>query len=282
MVAKRIPTILPPLTKEESMELTALYSIFGELDKDNPLITTRPFREVHHTITQSALIGGGMTPRPGEITLADKGVLFLDEIAEFQKSVLEVLRQPLEEHRIRITRSRGDYEFPADFLLVAAMNPCPCGHYPDLNRCTCTTPQIQSYLGRISQPFLDRIDICVEAELVQYDDLQNDKGEESSLEIRKRIIGARQLQKQRYEKLHILTNAQLGINELNTYCALSGKQKQMMRQAFDKMEMTTRVYHKVLRVARTIADLAGSEDIELCHLREAIGYRTIDKKYWRR
>lgn len=282
MIAKRIPTILPPLTKEESMELTALYSIVGKLDKDNPLITTRPFREVHHTVTQTALVGGGVTPKPGEITLADKGILFLDEIAEFHKPVLEVLRQPLEEHRIRITRSRGDYEFPADFLLVAAMNPCPCGNYPDLNRCTCTTPQIQSYLGRISQPFLDRIDICVEAERVQYDDLQNEKRVESSKEIRERVIRARQLQKQRYEELHILTNAQLGVSELATYCALGSKQEQMMRQAFDKMEMTTRVYHKVLRVARTIADLDGSEEIELCHLREAIGYRTIDKKYWRR
>ena len=183
MIAKRIPTILPPLTKEESMELTKLYSIVGGLNANRPLILERPFREVHHTATKSALIGGGLIPRPGEISLADKGVLFLDEIAEFQKPVLEMLRQPLEEHFIKIIRNRGVYHFPAEFLLVAAMNPCPCGNYPNLNKCLCTSTQIQAYLSKISQPLLDRIDICVEAERVAYEDLQGAR-EEYSKDIR--------------------------------------------------------------------------------------------------
>ena len=198
MIAKRIPTILPPLTKEESMELTKLYSIVGGLNANQPLILERPFREVHHTTTKSALIGGGLIPRPGEISLADKGVLFLDEIAEFQKPVLEMLRQPLEEHFIKIIRNRGVYHFPAEFLLVAAMNPCPCGNYPDLNKCLCTSTQIQAYLSKISQPLLDRIDICVEAERVAYEDLQGAR-EESSKDIRERVIMARERQKERYK-----------------------------------------------------------------------------------
>ena len=198
MIAKRIPTILPPLTKEESMELTKLYSIVGGLNANQPLILERPFREVHHTATKSALIGGGLIPRPGEISLADKGVLFLDEIAEFQKPVLEMLRQPLEEHFIKIIRNRGVYHFPAEFLLVAAMNPCPCGNYPDLNKCLCTSTQIQAYLSKISQPLLDRIDICVEAERVAYEDLQGAR-EESSKDIRERVIMARERQKERYK-----------------------------------------------------------------------------------
>lgn len=205
MIAKRIPTILPPLTKEESMELTKLYSIVGGLNANQPLILERPFREIHHTTTTSALIGGGLIPRPGEISLADKGVLFLDEIAEFQKPVLEMLRQPLEEHFIKIIRNRGVYHFPAEFLLVAAMNPCPCGNYPDLNKCLCTSTQIQAYLSKISQPLLDRIDICVEAERVAYEDLQGAR-EESSKDIRERVIMARERQKERYKGEGITTN----------------------------------------------------------------------------
>lgn len=206
MIAKRIPTILPPLTKEESMELTKLYSIVGGLNANRPLILERPFREVHHTATKSALIGGGLIPRPGEISLADKGVLFLDEIAEFQKPVLEMLRQPLEEHFIKIIRNRGVYHFPAEFLLVAAMNPCPCGNYPNLNKCLCTSTQIQAYLSKISQPLLDRIDICVEAERVAYEDLQGAR-EEYSKDIRERVIMARERQKERYKGESITTNS---------------------------------------------------------------------------
>ena len=281
MIAKRIPTILPPLTKEESMELTKLYSIVGGLNANQPLILERPFREVHHTTTTSALIGGGLIPRPGEISLADKGVLFLDEIAEFQKPVLEMLRQPLEEHFIKIIRNRGVYHFPAEFLLVAAMNPCPCGNYPNLNKCLCTSTQIQAYLSKISQPLLDRIDICVEAERVAYEDLQGAR-EEYAKDIRERVIMARERQKERYKGESITTNSQLNAEKIKQYCILGNEEEKMMRQAFDKLNRTARMYHKILCVARTIADLAGEEKISLSHLREAIGYRTLDKKYWGR
>lgn len=282
MIAKRIPTILPPLTTEESMELTMLYSIMGTLEKDQPLVCERPFREVHHTVTKTALLGGGMIPKPGELSMADKGVLFLDEFAEFQKPVLEMLRQPLEERKIKISRVRGEYEFPADVLLVAAMNPCPCGNYPDLNKCMCTTPQIQSYLGKISQPLLDRIDICVEVEKVPYDDLCNAEIEESSKTIRERVMKARQRQKERYEGHGILTNSQLDVKKIQEFCVLGEAEKKLMKQAFERLDLTARTYHKILCVARTIADLENEEEIRLQHLKEAIGYRTLDKKYWRK
>ena len=280
MIAKRIPTILPPLTKEESMELTMLYSVVGNLDSERPLIQNRPFREVHHSCSKSALIGGGMIPKPGEISLAHKGVLFLDEIAEFQKSTLEMLRQPMEEHYIRILRSGGEYCFPAEFLLVAAMNPCPCGNYPDLNNCRCTYGQIQKYLGKISQPLLDRFDICVEVERVQYEDLMDIEKGESSAQIRDRVIRAREIQKERYKEVGILTNSQLTVKQMEQYCLLGIEEEKLMKQAFQKMNMTARIYYKVLGIARTIADLSGKEQIEVPHLREALCYRMIDKKYW--
>lgn len=282
MIAKRIPTILPPLTLEESMELTRIYSIIGGLDKEAPLICNRPFREVHHSVTRSALIGGGGVPKPGEISLSHKGVLFLDEIAEFQKYVLESLRQPLESHYIKILRERGEYDFPAEFLLVAAMNPCPCGNYPDLNKCTCATPQIKKYLGRLSQPFLDRIDLCVEVERVQYQDLCDTEKPETSKEIQTRVLKAREIQRERYQGLDISTNAQLGAKEMKKYCHLGKKEEQVMRNAFESMGMSARSYYKVLGVARTIADLDGDEEIRMHHLKEALGYRMIDKKYWGR
>jgi len=280
MIAKCIPTILPPLTMEESMELTMIYSITGNLDEDSPLMRERPFREVHQSITRSALIGGGKIPRPGEITLAHKGVLFLDEIAEFQKAVLELLRQPMESHKIKILREIGEYEFPAEFLLVAAMNPCPCGNYPDLNKCTCTMTQIQSYLSKISQPLLDRIDICIEVEKVKYDDLASTEKPEDSESIRNRVLVAREIQKKRYQEIGIRTNSQLNAKNIKEYCNLGIDEEQMMKQAFEKLGLTVRKYHKILGVARTIADLDGSEQIEIRHLREALGYRMIDTKYW--
>lgn len=282
MIAKRIPTILPPLTREESMELSMIYSIVGELNENAPLITARPFREVHHAVTKAALIGGGHVPKPGEISLAHKGVLFLDEIAEFQKPVLELLRQPIEDHQIRILRERGEYLFPAEFLLVAAMNPCPCGNYPDRNKCMCTTAQIHKYLGKISQPLLDRIDLCVEVEKVNYEDLQGGQKEESSYEIRNRVCMARKIQKERYREKGILTNAQLHAKDIEKYCRLGRQEEVLMRQAFEQMGLTARTYYKVLSVARTIADLEGAEEISPVHLREALGYRMIDKKYWGR
>ena len=280
MIAKRIPTILPPLTMEESMELTKLYSIVGNLDSAHPLILNRPFREVHHSCSKSSLIGGGAIPHPGEISLAHKGVLFLDEIAEFQKSTLELLRQPMENHSIRILRANGSYDFPAEFLLVAAMNPCPCGNFPDRNKCRCTYSQIQAYLGKISQPLLDRIDMCVEVERVQYDKLLQGEKEESSEEIRKRVTRAREIQKGRYEKLGILTNSQLTVKQVEEFCFLREQEEKVMKHAFQTMNMTARTYYKVLSVARTIADLAGSEQIEIIHLNEALSYRMLDKKYW--
>ncbi len=281
-IAKRLPGILPPLTIEESLELTMIYSILGEVDGYAPLKTKRPFREVNATITQAALLGGGKIPKPGEISLAHKGVLFLDEIAEFQRNVLESLRKPLEEHRIKIVREKGEYEFPADFLLVAAMNPCPCGNYPDLNRCTCTMTQIQNYVGRLSQPFLDRIDLCVEVQKVPYGDLMAEQKEECSADIRERILKARTLQRERYKEEGILTNSQLGMQKMEEVCRLGTAEKEIMEKAYEKLHLSARSYHKVLRVARTIADLDGEEEIEGKHLREALSYRLADYGQGRR
>lgn len=282
MMAKRIPTILPPPSLEESMEITKIYSVLGMVDKEHPLITGRPFRSVHHTVTKAALIGGGMIPVPGEISLAHGGVLFLDELAEFQKPVLEVLRQPLEERQIRITRSHGNYVFPANFILASAMNPCPCGNYPNFEKCGCTPGQIQQYLGKISQPFLDRIDICVEAPKVSYEALSAGEKQESSAVIRSRVCKAREVQNERYIGTRILSNSMLGVKELKEYCHLGRREELLMRQAFVALGLTARTYHKILKVARTIADLELSEEIRECHLKEAIGYRTLDKKYWGR
>ena len=280
MLAKRIPTILPPLSMEESMELTQIYSIVGELDLESPCVTERPFREVNATVTKCALIGGGKVAKPGEISLAHHGVLFLDEIAEFQKSTLELLRVPLQEHKIKIHRERGEYEFPANFLMVAAMNPCPCGQFPDLNRCNCTPSQIQSYLGKISQPMLDRIDMCVEVERVQYDDLQEEYAAESSETIQERVCRARKIQAERYRNLGIFTNSELSPKQVEEFCALGKEEQDMMKQAFQVMQLTARKYYKILMVARTIADLEGAEQIQMTHLREALSYRMVDSKYW--
>lgn len=280
MIAKRIPSILPSMTMEECMEITKIYSITGLLDAKYPLITERPFREVHQTVTKSALIGGGLSPKPGEVTLASGGVLFLDELTEFQKPVLEVLRGPLEEHVVRIVRSQGNYIFPADVMLIAAMNPCPCGNYPDSNKCNCSPTQIQNYLGRISQPFLDRIDICIEVPRVKFEELHGGSKEESSVEIRKRVKKARERQIIRFQNGEAKFNASLTSAEIEKYCELDTACEKMMRQAFETMSLTARTYHKILKVARTIADLDGSEQIRMEHLQEAFAYRNIDKKYW--
>lgn len=282
MIAGRIPTILPPPSLEESMEITKIYSVMGLVDKTCPLITGRPFRSVHHTATKAALIGGGLIPSPGEISLAHGGVLFLDELAEFPKHVLEVLRQPLEEHKIRITRSRGNYVFPANFILVAAMNPCPCGNYPDPGKCTCSAGQVQQYLGRVSQPFLDRIDICVEAPKVGYEVLSGNENQESSAEIRKRVCKAREIQNRRYKGTQIVSNSMLSPKEIEEYCCLGKEEEKLMKRAFTNLGLTARTYHKILKTARTIADLEGRERIDAGHLKEALGYRTLDKKYWGR
>lgn len=282
MTAKCIAGILPPLDLKESMEITKIYSVLGLLKEESPLIRMRPFREVHHTATRAALIGGGVIPHPGEISLAHGGVLFLDELSEFRKSVLEVLRQPLEEHSIRIARTCGNYAFPADFMLVAAMNPCPCGYYPDLEKCTCTPAQIQMYLSRVSHPFLDRIDLCVEAPRIKYEELTGKGRAESSAEIRKRVCRAREIQKERYRGTGIATNAMLGNDDLKKYCGLKTAENKLMERAFTVMELTARAYHRVIKTARTIADLDGEDKIREVHLREALGYRMVDRKYWRR
>ena len=280
MLAKRIPTILPPLTLEESMELTKIYSVAGGLNLQNPRLQKRPFREVHQSITRAALVGGGLSPKPGEISLAHLGVLFLDEIAEFAKPTLELLRQPMQDHRIKIHRERGEYEFPANFLFVAAMNPCPCGYYPDRNRCSCTVSKIQNYLGKISHPLLERIDLCVEVERISYDDLQTKRKEECSSEIQRRIIKARNIQMKRYENLPISTNAELTSQQVEEFCVLGEEAKKIMRTAFENLNLTARKYYKVLMVARTIADLEGEDEILAKHVHEALSYRMVDAKFW--
>ncbi len=275
MIARRIPTILPSLTREESFQITKVYSVAGMLSEKHPLITERPFREVYQTVTKAALLGGGAWPKPGEISLASGGVLFLDELAEFQRAVVEVLRQPLEERVVRIARSQGIYEYPADVMLVAAMNPCPCGYFPDYNRCQCTTFQIQQYQGRISQPFLGRMDICVEVPGVQYEDLSGFSEEEDSETIRRRIEQARERQIARYRGEHIAFNSELTGAQIAGYCKLGRQEERMMSQAFETLSLNARTYHKALKVARTIADLEGEERIRIEHLQEALIYRNV-------
>lgn len=276
MIAKRIPTIFPPMNEEECIEVTKIYSILGLTDEENPLICTRPFRSPHHTSTKAALIGGGSIPKPGEISMANHGVLFLDELSEFQRPVLDVLRQPMEERYVQLTRKSGVYRFPCNFMLVASMNPCLCGYYPDLNKCTCTPAQIRQYQSKVTQPFLDRIDMCVEASKIQYEELYAEEVPETSGEIRERVCKARERQNQRYGSR--MTNAELSPRELEKYCVLGQKEHVFMKQVFEKLELTVRTYHKVLKVARTIADLDEKENIELKHLSEAVGYRTMDRE----
>ncbi len=282
MIAKRIPTIFPPMSLEESIEVTKIYSVMGKLDEAHPLIVTRPYQSVHHTATKSALIGGGVIPVPGLVSLSHGGALFLDELAEFQKPVLEVLREPMEDRCVKLARSSGQYEFPANFMLIAAMNPCPCGHYPNMEKCSCTEAQIRGYLGHISQPFLDRIDICTEAPRIAFEDLKQHSGGETSEVIRERVCIAREIQKKRYEGTGMITNAMLSVQALQSYCVLGEKEECLLKRAFVSLELTARTYHKILKVARTIADLDGEETIQERHLKEAISYRMIDKKYWGR
>ncbi len=282
MIAKRIPTIFPVLTREESLRITKVYSVAGMLKSEQPLVTERPFREVNQTVTKAALLGGGAWPKPGELTLASGGVLFLDELAEFKRSVLEVLRQPLEEREVRIVRNHGVITYPADVMLVAAMNPCPCGYFSDLNKCTCTISQIRQYQAKISYPFLGRMDICAEVQGVAYEDLEREETEESSSVIRCRIEKARKRQAERADGDRFIYNAELSGERLLRDCELGRAEKRMMRQAYDRFSLNARTYHKVLKVARTIADLEGEERIGIEHLQEALVYRSMDKKYWGR
>ena len=277
MMSKRLPGILPDMTKEEMLRSTEIYSVAGLTGKNKPIIAARPFRAPHHTVSPTALSGGGTVPRPGEISLAHNGVLFLDELPEFRKDVLEVLRQPLEDGEVTVSRVAGSETFPSNFMLVCAMNPCKCGWYGHPSgRCRCSANEVRAYHSRISGPLLDRIDIIVEAPALEYEELKNRAPSESSAEIKKRVNKARARQQERFAGTDIASNAGMNTKALNTYCALTPECEELMRQAFDSMGLTARSYDRILRVARTIADLEGAEDIGAEHIAEAIQYRTYD------
>lgn len=282
MLAKRLPTVLPPMTLDESLETTKIHSVAGKIGKESGLITQRPFRKPHHTISDVALVGGGGYPQPGEISLAHNGVLFLDELPEYKRTVLEVMRQPLEDRNVTISRARFSIDFPAGFMLIAAMNPCPCGYYnhPDKD-CVCGPGLVQKYLNRISGPLLDRIDLHVEVTPVSYDELTNDCPEEGSREIRKRVINARLIQEVRYEnKKGIHCNAQMESNDIQSYCKIDEAGGIILKNAMDRLGLSARAYDRILKVARTVADLDKSETIEAMHLAEAIQFRSLDREGW--
>ena len=279
MLAKRFPTILPDLTFAESIEITKIYSVADLLQNKNALIHHRPFRSPHHTISASALTGGGRIPKPGEISLAHNGVLFLDELPEFQRSALEVMRQPMEDGKVTIARVSGTLTFPSDFMLVAAMNPCPCGYLGSGDKCHCTVNEIAKYQSKISGPLLDRIDLMVEMPAVGYEDLQSTASGESSTEIKKRVVKAHEIQLLRYKKEGIFFNAQLNAAQVEKYCVLGEAEQKLLKAAFSSMDLSARAYHKILKVARTAADLDGSEEITVRHLAEVLQYRSLDRKY---
>lgn len=280
MAAKRLSTILPPITLKESIEVSKIYSICGLLEKDRPLITKRPYRSPHHSITAQALVGGGRTPKPGEISLSCHGVLFLDELAEFSPKLLDLLRQPMEDRAVTVARLNGSVRFPADTVIAAAMNPCKCGHYPDRNRCTCTQTQIRSYLGRISGPFLDRFDIGVEVPLLPYEELRSQRSKETSRSMRARVQEAQERQSERFlgRKLHF--NSRMGKKEIEEFCGLSRKDEDFLKKIYKTYGFSARAYEKILRTARTAADLDGARGIQREHLSEAVFYRCFEKKYW--
>ena len=280
MMAKCIPSILPPMDMEEQMEISKIYSVSGKFDERKGLIKTRPFRAPHHTISAQGLVGGGQYPKPGEISLAHRGILFLDELTEFAKSTLEILRQPMEDKEVNIARTTGSFTYPADFMLVAAMNPCSCGYYPDLNKCHCSRASIQRYMSKISQPLLDRIDICAEAPTLNFAQITGRGNNESSEEIRKRVIKCQNLQEERYKEYGFKFNSQIPNSMINKFCSLGAEESEFMEEMYEKYNLTARTYHKVLRVARTIADMDGKQDILICHLQEALLYRGLDKKFW--
>lgn len=282
MLASRIPMILPELTIEESLEITKIYSIIGQLSDKQPLITIRPFRSPHHTISTYALAGGGKIPKPGEVTLAHKGVLFLDELPEFQKSALEIMRQPLEEGVVHISRVNGTYDYPAHFMLVAAMNPCKCGYFPDYNKCNCSPSEVRRYIGKVSRPLLDRIDISTEVQEVPFKQLNIEEKQETSEQIREKVKSARKIQLERFKGKGIQFNSQLNIEGIQKFCRLDDKEQEFMEKIYHKLDLTARSYHRILKVARTIADLDGAIQIEQRHLSEAVCYRIADKKFWTR
>src|SRR6516162_7868541 len=283
MLAKRIPTILPPLTFDEAIQTTKIHSVAGVLEPGLGLLGTRPFRSPHHTISDAGLIGGGAVPRPGEVSLAHNGLLFLDELPEFQRNVLEVMRQPLEDGTVTIARAAMSLTFPSRFMLAAAMNPCPCGYFNDPSReCMCTPPMIQRYVAKISGPLLDRIDIHIEVPAVQYKELRGGAAAEGSAEIRARVMSARDRQRQRFRKAgeKIYSNAQMTTRQIRAYCELGSDAERLLERAMQQQGLTARAHDRILKVARTIADLEANPNIESKHIAEAIQYRTLDRTYW--
>jgi len=281
MLSRALPGILPPLTYEESLSLSKIYSIAGLLQPNQPLVQQRPFRAPHHSASVASIIGGGRIPHPGEVSLSHHGVLFLDEFPEYQRDVLEALRQPLEEGEVTVSRLQAQVTFPCQFLLAASMNPCPCGYYNDPNRtCTCTPSQLHRYRSKISGPLLDRFDLQLEVVPVTFQELHRDWQEESSAAIRQRVIAARQIQQQRFADSSTVHNGAMTVEELQQFCQLDEPSQRFLEQAFKRLGLSARAHHRILKVARTIADLAQSESIQLSHLAEAIQYRTLDKKMW--
>ena len=281
MLAQRMPSILPDLSFDEALEVTKIHSIAGLLPKDQPLILNRPFRSPHHTISSAGLSGGGSTPKPGELSLAHNGILFLDELPEFRRDSLEVLRQPLEDGNVTISRVNATLTYPCNIMLIASMNPCKCGYFGDSRRqCTCTPTQVNRYRSRISGPLLDRIDIQVEVSNVDYEDLSSTENSETSAEIKKRVNKTRKLQLERYKDYNIYTNSQLDAGLLKKFCPLGEEENAILRAAFDNLGLSARAHSRILKVARTIADLEGSENIKSEHIAEAIQYRSLDRKYF--
>lgn len=282
MLAKRLPSILPPLTLHEALESTKIHSVAGKLGSNSSLISTRPFRAPHHTISDVALVGGGGIPQPGEISLANNGVLFLDELPEFKRTVLEVMRQPLEERKVTISRAKVSMDFPANFMLIASMNPCPCGYYNHPEKeCVCAPGVVQRYLNKVSGPLLDRIDLHVEVTPVSFDQMTADRKSESSTEIRERVIKARETQSERFKNQpNIYHNAMMSSQTLKEVCQINEAGKKLLKTAMEKLGLSARAYDRILRVSRTIADLANKQDIMIEHLAEAIQYRSLDRENW--
>ena len=276
MIARRMPSILPPLSEEESLEVSALYSISGKLSRGKGLVTRRPFLSPHHTISPQALSGGGKIPRPGVISLAHRGILFLDELPEFKRQTLDLLRQPLEDKEIQISRSGGSFTYPADVMMIGAMNPCPCGYYPDRNKCRCTPYERHNYLSHLSGPILDRIDICVPVRKVEIDQLQSGEKGMSSERMREKVMEARGLQRERYQGTSYHFNADLAPGDVEKYCVLGKKEKKLVEKLWRSMDFSARTYHRMLKTARTIADLLGGGDIKEEHLMQAACYRSGD------
>lgn len=282
MLAKRLPSILPPLSLQEALETTKIHSVAGKLPENTTLVAKRPFRSPHHTVSDVALVGGGGVPQPGEISLAHNGVLFLDELPEFKRTVLEVMRQPMEERKVTISRAKIAVDFPASFMLIASMNPCPCGYYnhPD-RQCTCAPGSVQKYLNKVSGPLLDRIDLHVEVTPVAFNELSSLAVQESSASIRERVMKAREIQAVRFESMEgVYSNAQISSKMLPHYCSISTAGQNLLKTAMEKLNLSARAYDRILKVARTIADLASSEEIKTEHLAEAIQYRSLDREGW--